>query len=206
MKINLPIHPSQVKLKDYVAFMKASDDVERCIVAAKLSRKQVLALKPETVTYIMTKFKTVAEYATDTLTRHVRVRNGIRTMRLSFIPNLPSCSLAEWMDMDDYDRQAFGRPDPQNPNKVTEPDWDKLPLLIGVMYRPLKETFFGDYRIVQYDSENKGHIPFVMNMTMDVVNSAQVFFSTFADKLQKNSQDYLLNQLKTTRQEIEKSH
>ena len=203
MKVNLPSHPSQIKLKDFIAFQKAIDDVERAIVATGKSRKDVMKMKPDTISFIVAKYKAVAELSPSTLTRHVTVRSGLRSIRLSFIPNLETCSLAEWVDMDAYDRQAYGRPDPQNPTAKVSPDWDKLALLIGIMYRPLKEKFLGDYSVNRYDSENRGHIPFVLNMTMDVVNSAQVFFSTFAEELRKSSQDYLLKELKRTVTEIE---
>lgn len=203
MKINLPLYPSQIKLKDYIAFQSAVDDVERVIVATGKTRKEVMKLKPDTISYIVTKFKAVAELAPTELIRHVKVRKGIRTIHLSFIPNLETCSLAEWVDMDAYDRQAYGRPDPNNPKVQPKPDWDKLALLVGIMYRPLKDRFLGDYSIAQYDSENRGHIPFVLNMTMDVVNSAQLFFSTFASELQKNSHDSLVMELKKVVTSIE---
>lgn len=206
MKINIPSHPSQIKLKDFIAFQKAVDDVERVIVATGKSRKDVMKFTPETISFIVSKYLAVAELGSTELVRHVKLWNGMKSIRLSFIPNLETCSLAEWVDMDAYDRQAYGRPDPQNPHAKVSPDWDKLALLIGIMYRPLKEKFLGDYSIARYDSENKGHIPFVLNMTMDVVNSAQVFFSTFAEELRRNSHDYLLKELKMTVKEIASEH
>ena len=120
-------------------------------------------------------------------------------MRLSFIPNLSTCTLGEWVDMDDTDKAIYAR------DGKSKPRFDLLPLLIAKMYRPLTEQMFGDYKIQAYDPDKKAHLQFVEEMSMDVVNSAQLFFSTSVGRLLKSSHEYLTQEMKKQTQILELS-
>ncbi len=193
MRFKLPTHPSQIKLVDYVRFKTAVDDIERAMVAVGASRSQVMAMKPETIRMIIHTYQEAAEKSDGELIRHIRVRHLIRHMRLSFIPSLESMTLAEHVDIDEMSKMVWSKG-----------DWSYLTKMMGVLYRPKKEQLGEWYRIEKYDSEKTAHAPFIDNMTMDVVNSALLFFSTIGKRLEQSLRESLVREMKNQVQAVKK--
>jgi hypothetical protein len=151
------------------------------------SRKQIEGLQPATIAEIIQLFEDACNTTTGELNRHLRIRKGLRRMALSMIPNLPSMSLAEHVDMDAYSNSIWSK----------NPDYSHLPNLMAILYRPIKERFGKWYRIAEYDSGKAYHMPFVNQITMNDVNHSLLFFSTIERKLQKSSIEYLEAEMKT---------
>jgi len=187
MRVTLPTHPDQIKLRKFIDYKLAGDDISRVIVATGKKRAEVMTMKPDTIRMIIHHFETVIEQSTADLKRHIKLRKGVRSVRLSFIPSLESMSLAEHVDLDELSRMIW-----------KENRWNELEKFMAILYRPVAEKLGSWYNLKQYDSAKNSHQEFIEYMNMDQVNSALLFFSAIANELVKSSQESLAQTVKMT--------
>lgn len=180
MRVYTPTHPSQIRLQQYVDFKTAANEVDKCIVASGCTRKQVMGFTPQTIEVINGQFQDAADKAPREVIRHIKLRKMIRSVRLSFIPNLESMTLAEHVDMDELSRLVF-----------RDGKFEHLPKLMAILYRPMTARLGKWYRLQEYDSEKNAHEPYIGMMTMEQVNSALLFFSTIRNELLRNLNESL---------------
>jgi hypothetical protein len=107
----------------------------------------------------------------------------VRTFKLNdveygFIPNLEDdTQLGEYIDLDDYLK-----------------DWDNFNKAMAVLYRPISTKRKDKYRITEYDDKIPQASEF-LELTMDIVMGALVFFYRLSSQLLIITPKYLQTQL-----------
>lgn len=188
---------SKITLTQYCDYKMAVDDVERAIIATGASRDKILALKMDSVKKICEVFNEVISNEAHLLQNKIKVRVGLRTKQLGFIPDLTNMSVGEYIDIDECAKMVFQ-------NKKGQ-DYSYLIKLVAVLYRPIKESWSANYNLINYDSsETRHYIEFIKAMPMDKVFGAMFFFSSLEMKLQQGLSDYLAENLTMAANEIRK--
>lgn len=186
---------SKITLKQYCDYKSAVDDVERAIVATGLTREKVVGLKMESIKKICEVFNEITSNEAHPLEHKVKVRVGLRSMKLAFIPDLQNMTAAEYIDMDECGKMVFQ-------NKKGS-DYSYLIKLMAVLYRPIKETWGENYNLIPYDAAATRHyIKYIEALPMDKVFGALFFFSNLETKLQQGLNDYLEASMTMAKKEI----
>jgi hypothetical protein len=85
----------------------------------------------------------------------------------------------------------------------SEINYENLPKLMAVLFRPVAERLGNQYRIKTYDAGKMDeYMPYVLGMPMDRVNGAMVFFSTIVNELALSSRAYLADKLRRKMEKI----
>lgn len=180
MKIVIPTHPSQITLANFISYKKAADDIERLMIATGRSRKAVMAFNSDTANYVISTYEAVMDKTDGELKRHIKLRRGFRSVKLSFIPALENMTLAEHVDLDDLSSAIW-----------KDERIDYLVKFFAILYRPVSKKLGKWYALDKYDSEKNAHESFIETIDMNTVNSALLFFSTIGNELRQNSLAYL---------------
>jgi hypothetical protein len=168
-----------------VAYHTAADDVERVMVIIDKSREYCEGLKVDSARTIIELFEEVIEGA-DTHFERIITVNG---KRLGFLPDINSMTFREHVDLDQLAQTIWldGKPC----------DYNELPRLMAVMFRPVTEQVGEYYNIEKYDLDKTArYMPEIMELTLDRVNGALLFFSSIGAELANNSLVYLDSILK----------
>ena len=97
----------------------------------------------------------------------------LNNVEYGFIPNLDKMTTKEY-----YDLSSYGL------------DVDNLHKIMAILFRPIKEKDkFGNYSIVEYNGDETEK-DIMLQMPMNVVNGALVFFSSLAKELRIAIQKY----------------
>jgi hypothetical protein len=164
MRIAIPTAYEAVTVGQYIKWQGAKDDTERLMAAAGVSRKQAEAIRADTAQVILDAFALVLE---DESSRHDRTIK-IGGVQYGFIPSLDHLTFGEHVDLSEVYGLIFGE----------KKQWNRLPLLLSILYRPVTESINGKYRIEPYDGEvcqSRAHI--FEALSMEVVAGALLFFS-----------------------------
>lgn len=185
MKLRVPGECSQITLSQFMAYHTAADDVERVMVIIDKSREYCEGLKADSARTIIALFDEVIETASSNFERIITV-NG---KRLGFLPDINSMTFREHVDLDQLAQTIWrdGKPC----------DYTELPRLMAVMFRPVTEQVGEYYNIEKYDLDKTArYMPEIMELTLDRVNGALLFFSSIGAELANNSLVYLDSILK----------
>jgi hypothetical protein len=186
---------SKITLKQYCDYKSAVDDIERAIVATGLNREKVLALKMESIKKICEVFNEIISHEAQPLEQKIKVKIGLRSMKLAFIPDLQNMTAAEYIDMDECGKMVF-----QNKKGA---DYSYLIKLMAVLYRPIKEAWGDNYNLIPYDAAGTRHyMKYIEALPMDKVFGGLFFFSSLETKLQQGLSDYLAEQMTMAKKEI----
>ena len=185
MKLYIPVSADQITLKRFVDFETAADDTERAMIAINKSREYCEGLKADSARTIIALFDEVIETASSNFERIITV-NG---KRLGFLPDINSMTFREHVDLDQLAQTIW------RDNKPC--DYTELPRLMAVMFRPVTEQVGEYYNIEKYDLDKTArYMPEIMQLTLDRVNGALLFFSSIGAELANNSLVYLESILK----------
>ena len=185
MKLRVPGECSQITLSQFMAYHNAANDVERVMVIIDKSREYCEGLKADSARTIIALFDEVIETASSNFERIITV-NG---KRLGFLPDINSMTFREHVDLDQLAQTIWrdGKPC----------DYTELPRLMAVMFRPVTEQVGDYYNIEKYDLDKTArYMPEIMQLTLDRVNGALLFFSSIGAELANNSLVYLDSILK----------
>lgn len=186
---------SKITLRQYCDYKSAVDDIERATVATGIKREKVLGLKLESIKKICEVFNEIISHEAHPLEQKIKVRSGLRSMKLAFIPDLQNMTAAEYIDIDECAKMVF-----QNKQGA---DYSYLIKLMAVLYRPIKESWGDNYNLVKYDAaETRHYLKFIEALPMDKVFGAMFFFSDLETRLRQGLSDYLEEQLTMARKEI----
>lgn len=168
IKLTVPTDISEIKLKDYQRFMRTvdgSNDVEfvnqkmvECFCGIDL--KDVAKISLSDLDNLVEHFNKLFE-SKGTFKNIFRL-NGID---YGFIPNLDKISNGEYMDID---------------SNIT--DVQNYHIVLGVMYRPITETFKDKYKIEEYEP-NDERFELMKELPLDIALSAVVFFYHLGNEL-----------------------
>jgi len=180
MKLRIPGDASQITLTQFMGYHGATDEVERVMIILNKSREYCEQLKAETVHTIVTLFEEVIDSSSSNFERVIAV-NG---KRLGFIPDINGMTFREHVDLDQLAQTIW------RDGKAC--DYKELPRLMAILFRPVTEQVGEYYNIEKYDLEKMaGYMPEIMELTLDRVNGALLFFSTIGAELVNNSLVYL---------------
>lgn len=161
VKLTIPTSLSEIKLKDYIRFMnvvKGSNDNEfinqkmvECFCGIDLKDVAKISLKDldELVIHFNKLFETKGKFIE---------RFKFQGQEFGFIPNLDKITNGEYMDID---------------SNIS--DVNNYHILMGIMYRPITQTYKNKYLIEDYEPDNINFDSF-KELTLDIVLPALVFF------------------------------
>ena len=168
VKLTIPTSLSEIRLKDYVRFMnvvKGSNDTEfinqkmvECFCEIDLKDVAKISLKDldELVIHFNKLFETKGNFIE---------RFKFQGQEFGFIPNLDKITNGEYMDID---------------SNIS--DVNNYHTLMGIMYRPITQTYKNKYLIEDYDPDNINFDNF-KELTLDIVLPALVFFYRLGTEL-----------------------
>lgn len=170
VKLSIPTDLSEIKLKDYVRFMnvvKGSNDAEfinqkmvECFCGIDL--KDVAKIQLNDLDELVIHFNKLFDKKDKFKNRFTL--NGVE---YGFIPNLDKITNGEYMDID---------------SNIS--DVNNYHILMGIMYRPITESYKDKYRIEPYDSD-KIDFEIFKELTLDILLPALVFFYHLGSELLK---------------------
>lgn len=161
VKLTIPTSLSEIKLKDYIRFMnvvKGSNDNEfinqkmvECFCGIDLKDVAKISLKDldELVIHFNKLFESKGKFIE---------RFKFQGQEFGFIPNLDKITNGEYMDID---------------SNIS--DVNNYHILMGIMYRPITQTYKNKYLIEDYEPDNINFDSF-KELTLDIVLPALVFF------------------------------
>jgi hypothetical protein len=184
MTFEIPVDYAGITLGQFVKWRKATDDIERIMAAAGLSRKQAEALEVRSADFILRTFSKAldAEHSVDT--RILR----IGSKWIGFVPDIERLTFAEHIDASAMSSASFN----------DDGDIDNLITVMCVLWRPVqtRERVGGYYRIEPYDSEKiPAYRHLIEQLPMTAVSGTLLFFSIISNELQNASLSYLEAQM-----------
>lgn len=171
VKLTVPDTLAEIKLSQYQKFLKTTKDSED----AQFINKQLVGIfcniDDDVVNKIKAKdFNNIVSIITTMLSERPPLKRLVKHngKDYGFIPNLEDITLGEQVDIE------------TNIN-----DWSKMHLVMGVMYRPVNLKKGDKYLIDEY-KESQG-----LDLTMDVVFGAILFFYRLVNDLLNSTQSYI---------------
>lgn len=187
----LPKTLAQITLGQYVAFMSAKTDQAKAAIAVGKTIKEVEGLTFHAI-------QTICELYEEVCNQSLATHQGtfvVGEMRLGFIPDFDAITFREHVDMDALAQAVWP--------SGGEVNYNLLPKLMGVLFRPVAERLGNQYRIKPYHAGKvEEYMPYIMGMPMDRVNGAMVFFSTIVNELELSSRAYLAAKLRMKMEKI----
>ncbi len=180
MKLKIAGDCSQITLRQFMDYHNAVDDIERAMVIVNKSREYCESLKVDSIQTIITLFEEVIDSASSKFERIISV-NG---KRLGFLPDINSMTFREHVDLDQLAQTIW--------KEGKAIDYKELPRLMAIMFRPVTEQVGEYYNIEKYELDKmQSYLPEIMELTLDRVNGALLFFSSIGAELANNSLVYL---------------
>lgn len=177
MKIKIPTNRG-ITVRTYIAWMKCKTDLDRMKVITGWTEKRIGGLQPDTIEKTIELFSQSINDETGEFVRSFRVRKDFKKKTLAIIPNFESMTYAEYVDTDTMVKEVFEKK-----------KWDKLPDLLCVLYRPIKNKLGDWYVLEKYDPDKVPYYKeYILDMPIYNVNGLLAFFLTFAIELSKASQ------------------
>ena len=166
-----------LKLIDFETGTKTEEATETIAALSDIPKQLVKELALSDVAVIMSKVGELQSKQDTKLKRIIEI-NGIE---YGFHPDLDSISLGEYADIEQFIKNGIE---------------SNLPELMAVLYRPVKEKK-NDINIIDaYDGDIRMRTEEMKQMSAEQVQSALVFFYTFAKVLSEILPSYLMDRLK----------
>ena len=169
-----------LQLIDFETGTKTEEATETIAALSNIPKQLVKELALSDVANIMSK---VAELQAKQDTKLKRIIE-INDVEYGFHPDLDSISLGEYADIEQFIKNGIDK---------------NLPELMAVLYRPIKEKKNDIYIIDGYDGNIRLRTEEMKQMSAQQVQSALVFFYTFAKVLSEILPLYLMERLKETK-------
>ena len=167
-----------LKLIDFETGTKTEEATETIAALSDIPRRLVKELALSDVGALMSKIGELQANQDSSLKRIIEL-NGIE---YGFHPDLDSITLGEYADIEQFIKNGIET---------------SLPELMAVLYRPVKEKHKnGVYIINAYDGDIRMRTEEMKQMSAEQVQSALVFFYTFAKALSEIMPSFLTEKLK----------
>jgi len=185
MKFNVPGDCAQITLRQFMAYHSAADDVEKVMAIINKSRDYCEGLQVDAAHTVIALFEEVIEGASSQFDRIIEVRGR----RLGFLPDINGMTFREHVDLDQLAQTIW--------REKKSIDYTNLPQLMAVMFRPVTEQVGQYYNIEKYDlDKTEKYMADILDLTLDRVNGALLFFSSIGAELANSSLVYLDSILK----------
>ena len=175
MEIRIPGRYAEIPLSRFIAYHKAKGDVQKLMGITGAGFRDVEALTPSAVKELLQRVADILELAT--AVRVQRFKKGAQTLAL--IPDLTEMTMREWSDLMALASDIW--------KEDGSTDYTNLPDFMAILYRPVTESIQDRYRIADYRSDRNDHKDILLDMTMDKVQGALLFFWSLRRKLLKDS-------------------
>ena len=179
LKINVPNDLGEIKLSDYVKYLKMLEVNENDAHSDVFVHQKILEIfcgvpLIEAVEYRMSDVRKVVNIITTTLSKQPDL---VRTFKLGdtefgFIPKLDDMTFGEYVDLD----SNLG-------------NWDNMYKAMAVLYRPIKQKVGDKYIIEEYRGD--AYYDAMIHTPMDAVVSSMVFFYNLGKELSIAMTKYL---------------
>ena len=167
-----------LKLIDFETGTKTEEATETIAALSDIPRRLVKELALSDVAALMSKIGELQANQDSSLKRIIEL-NGIE---YGFHPDLDSITLGEYADIEQFIKNGIET---------------SLPELMAVLYRPVKQKHKnGVYIINAYDGDIRMRAEEMKQMSAEQVQSALVFFYTFAKALSEIMPSFLTEKLK----------
>lgn len=180
MEIRIPARYSEIPLARFIAYHAGKSDVQKIMGITGANYADVVKLTPASMKIIREKVEEVLSLKTVSHPKRIRIGGK----ELGFVPDLTDLTVGEWADISAHLSQIWGK----------ELNYEKLPDLLAILYRPITERIGTRYRVEKYDP-NSDHKELLGDLTMDKVQGALLFFSTIRKRLLAASLPYLEAQM-----------
>ena len=169
-----------LQLIDFETGTKTEEATETIAALSDIPKKLIKELSLSDVAVIMSKVGELQQEQDTKLKRIIEI-NGVE---YGFHPDLDSISLGEYADIEQFIKNGIDK---------------QLPELMSVLYRPVKLKKNDIYIIDSYDGDIRLRAEEMKLMSAEQVQSALVFFYTFAKVLSEIMPLYLMERLKETK-------
>ena len=169
-----------LKLIDFEKGTKTEEATETIAALSDIPKNLVKELALADVAQIMSLVGTMQQEQDSVLKRLIMVNK----IEYGFHPNLDDITLGEYADIETYIKAGIEK---------------HLPELMAILYRPIKEKKNKVYIIEAYDGDIRMRAEEMKQMSAEQVQSALVFFYTFAKVLSEILPLYLMERLKETK-------
>ena len=169
-----------LQLIDFETGTKTEEATETIAALSDIPKKLVKELALSDVANIMSKVAELQQKQDTKLKRIIEIND----IEYGFHPDLDSISLGEYADIEQFIKNGIDK---------------NLPELMAVLYRPVKEKKNDIYIIDAYDGDIRLRAEEMKQMSAEQVQSALVFFYTFAKVLSEILPLYLMEKLKETK-------
>ena len=169
-----------LQLIDFETGTKTEEATETIAALSDIPKKLIKELSLSDVAVIMSKVGELQQEQDTKLKRIIEI-NGVE---YGFHPDLDSISLGEYADIEQFIKNGID---------------SSLPELMAVLYRPIKLKKNDIYIIEPYDGDIRLRAEEMKLMSAEQVQSALVFFYTFAKVLSEIMPSYLIQRLKETK-------
>jgi len=179
LKINVPSELGEIKLSDYVKYLKVLEANENDVNSEVFIQQKVLEIfcgipLIDAVEYKVSDVRKVFNIITSTLDNKPEL---VRTFKLGdtefgFIPKLDDMTFGEYVDLD----SNLG-------------NWDNMYKVMAVLYRPIKQKVGDKYLIEEYRGD--AYYDAMIHTPMDAVVSSMLFFYNLGKELSLAMVKYL---------------
>ncbi len=175
VKVTVPTTLKDIKLSQYQKFLKTTKDIEDVHwnnkqlvgIFCNLSDEQVRGMDKKGYNNILAILnKTLSELESKEVEHHTVIKHNGK--EYGFIPNIENITVGEQADID---------------SMIT--DWSKMDKVMSIFYRPITGKRKGKYVIEDYKE------PQSLDVTMDIVRGALVFFFHLLTDLLSCTQSYI---------------
>lgn len=168
MRVEIPKTLDDVTLRTYVAYMTAKNDVERISAYTGLKKTVVENWTVEAVN----KTLELIERSVSECTPIHKATFRLDGQLFGFIPDLDLITMREHVDAEAWAGEIW---------KGSTVNWQYMPQLMAVLFRPITAQLGDYYEIKKYSMEDaKRYVETLKSMRMSQVEGALVFFSTIA--------------------------
>ena len=169
-----------IKLVDYHKLSKSEEALETIKELSNIPKNLIKELEIKDIAVIMSKVAELQQKQDSSLKRII----FIDVVRYRNNHNLDSITLGEWADLE----------------TMIKIDIEKqLPEIMAILYRPIVEEKNDVYTIKAYDGDIRIRAEQMKQMSAEQVQSALVFFYTFANESLQTLQSFLTERLKETK-------
>ena len=175
-ELTIPTELSDIKLSQYLKFLKTTKDVEDEYFIGKQMISIFCNVPDELVNKIRAKdFNSIIEAITEVLQQKPKFKPTFKMggVEYGFIPNLDEITLGEKVDLDEYFKEVK--------------TMDKA---MNVLYRPITLKRSNGYLIEDYKANGEG-----LDTPLDVALGAIVFFSNLISDLLNYTQSYIKSEV-----------
>ena len=176
LKIKIPTDLSDIKLSQYQKFIRTTKDSED----DKFINRQAVCIFcdiPDNIVGNMMQndFNRVLKKINALLNEKPELKTKVNYngVNLGFFPCIEDITVNEKADLDTYMN-----------------DWQTMDKAMKVMYRPIKSTYKDTYLVDDYKADGEG-----IDLTLDIVFGANVFFYNLMNDLLSYTQSYINNNL-----------